>query len=756
MDKTTIIAQMKEYLERFGYEYTDKGVEKVFETWNSQKAELLEKFRPHPNWDEENLAIVLNPTEYDIAFNKKAISDFRNWVGNNYQKAYTTKAIELKDPKQKKKYLQDLVDYIKEAKYSIEKYKQITGSEEEFSISIDENKINEELTKINSEVDEFNKYVRVTINGEYKYITREESAKINSAVNSISYIRDFCNDYILTEENANRINEYIDIHACAGQKISKVIGKICREVGIDKIKDIKIATSTHVDSATGEQVTEQREYDDGYNRQYQFMADGASPKKLKQITVISLNPMDYWGMSIGYKWSSCHTFDIHNTRNLPNSHSGMFSNGTMSYMLDKVSVIMYTLDIDKEGHIYHNEEKLRRCLFAINEKGTIILQSRVYPDGRDDGDQGLAKQYRGKMQLIVSKLWGLENKWVLKKGTNECTRYTETMSDVHYPDYIHYSDCNISVNKENKERPIIQIGSKPVCIRCGEQNTSRDRVICAPCRNGVKRGFVLELEEEQRRNEEQNEVNEAVADEVAENIEETINHHICNHCGSEIEDEDEMIEINGEYYCNEDCAHEAGYERCIDDDEWYDADDLYYCEDDGEWHNESNCYTDAYDGEYHSGEPEIETYDGNFYSCDDNAINDGYRQDYFTDEWYREDELQYDEYEGYWFDPDNDDVICTRDGEYFATADSAEHSSYYMEYFTDEWVHEDELAYDEYEERYFDPDNSSAICTEDGNYYSSTASAENAGYVYNDERGWITEEEAEEIEDEEGEIEVGA
>lgn len=716
----------KTYLEKFDYQPTEQALEKILARWEEAKGNLLTHFRKSPFWSEENLAIVLNPTEYELEYSQKAVAEFRDWLGENVERLYyLPNSKELINPNLKKEHYQNLIQYIESAMVMQNVINEETSEQNDFNISFSREAVEEKITQINAEVEEFNKYAKIyDDDGNERYVPREIYDKTQNALRAIAYMRDYCNNYVISDEQARKINEYIDIHANEGQKVSKVIGKICREVGIDTIKDMKTVTSRHVDSATGEEVETQREYDDGYNRKYQFLADGTSPKTLKQITVISLNPMDFWGMSIMHKASSCHTIDIHNVRNLPNSHHGMYSNGTMSYMFDPSTVIFYTLDVDKEGNVYYNEDKMRRCVFGINENGSLIMQARVYPDGRDNGDKGLAKQFRGKVQLIVSQCWNVENKWILKKGSSECRNYTTTESSIHYPDYVQYEDGSISANKVIKDkRPLIRIGSVPTCIRCGEENEAKDNIVCSCCRRGELRGFLLNPRPLASQQEEA--IEEAVAEEVTN--ENTENQIVCAHCGEVIENVDEAIEIDGEYFCNNECAEEEGYRFCIDDDEWHDEDEVYFCEDDGEYHTEDNCYLDAHNNCWYSGDPEIETTDGTFFSSEENANAEGYYTEYFTDEFMHEDEMIYDDYENVYFDPNND-AIRTRDGEYFATEDSARNSGYEQEYFTDDWVNREDLEFDSHEEVYFDASDEDAIHTEDDNCYATEASAKANGY----------------------------
>ena len=53
--------------------------------------------------------------------------------------------------------------------------------------------------------------------------------------------------------------------------------------------------------------------------------------------------------------------------------------------------------------------------------------------------------------------------------------------------------------------------------------------------------------------------------------------------------------------------------------------------------------------------------------------------------WFKTDDLEYDEYEDVWFDAGHDNCIITKDDHYYATACSAEDAGY-MQNENGEWV----------------------------------------------------------------------
>ncbi len=573
---------MVEFLNKYGYEEaTESGCQTILDTWMKNKAKLLERFRKHPNWDEENLAIVFKEDEYERGFDRSAFSPFRDWMLDNL----------------------------------------------------------DEIAKKNASPSETSNTTSYYTNGHTYFIDIQLYDKIRNVIRVMDYIQCNCNSQFITEEQARIINNYCpEVKVSEGLKLTKAIQRVCKIMELDKIKDIRPAHDNT-----------DRMKDFGFNYQFQLLADSINPTKFKRITVISLNPLDYWGMSFGYNWTSCHTIDKSNVRGIKNHHfNGEWSSGTTSYMLDESTVIFYIIDEKYEGNTYWDENKMQRAVFSVNENGSMIYEGRVYPDGRDGGDYSLAQQFRASMQKVIAETFDLNNYWRVEKGTSTC--FDNIISNgTQYADYFNYSDVNISFNKDAcLEFPKIKIGRNPICPGCGCSHDYRENIVCCDCSG----------ESDYR----------------------------CDHCGEGV-DEYDAIFIGDYTYCCAECAEADGYYWCEDDDEWHYEDDLYYCENDDRYHLYENVYEDDYDGCCYYGDPEVETEDGHKYASEYNAEQDGYHLDYFSDEWMSEDNLEYDEYAGKWFDPENDDAIHTTDGKVFLNENSAEDAGY-----VEAWVKESEVV----------------------------------------------------------------
>ena len=145
-------------------------------------------------------------------------------------------------------------------------------------------------------------------------------------------------------------------------------------------------------------------------------------------------------------------------------------------MLDKSSIITFVVDkggdVQECGKIYRN---------MFHYQNHTMIQGRIYPQG-NDGATDLYAKFRGFMQEEMAKMLGLaENKWTIKKGTNECNEWTDSYG-VHYRDYLYNDDCNVCYPSEHKEdHGCVNIGANGICAKCGESITSSDRIVHSRC-----------------------------------------------------------------------------------------------------------------------------------------------------------------------------------------------------------------------------------------------------------------------------------
>ena len=388
----------------------------------------------------------------------------------------------------------------------------------------------------------------------------------------------------VTEDDEQTLNEaFPDMQRKPhkGAKVSRTIRQICKEYGMDT--------------------------DPGFNKAYTRFADAINPLKVERYTIISVNPIDYLTMSFGWSWQSCHTIDkTQKNHSGGENYSGCYSAGTLSYMLDSTSVVVYTVDRDYDGNQFELQPKISRQMFHIGEDK--IIQGRLYPQGNDVGADATYRQMREIVQRVVSGWFGWDNLWINKKGTPKvddghiyknltCTEVITT-EGLHYEDYKYFSNCNVSYRGGGREKNVkrITVGHQGICPTCGEWKIDdSEYIICGDCRNMV----------------------------------------VCAHCGSHISVGNAILTGNGEYFCDEICVENSDYVYCTnvhqyrretDDDVMYDD----YLE---EWqYDESGYWGDAVYAE-----------DGSTFCNTENAEAAGY---IMTDDglWYPDDSVVYCEH----------------------------------------------------------------------------------------------------------------
>ena len=753
------------YLRKYGYKTTEQGVQKILDAWKENKAGLLEKFRQHPNWDEDSLAIVFNDVEFPKQFSAEPLNNFSSWFGRIIPKYQISKATE---DKSEIYYINKLDDIRAMVRYALNNNKKVevdgvdvTSLQEDAQKDYDDFKNRtENLHKIQEDDDKA------------LFITNELKRDIDSVYNAIKYIRDYVRDSNINASDASQINYYYNINASEGQKLSRVINKLCTAIGLNDYKETEVNRNLE-----GEEVS--REV--GYQHQFNIMAEGVTSKTYKVHCLVSLNPIDFWGMSLMHKVASCQTIDCYNIEQRNSSYSGQYSGGTTTLMLDKNTVVFYTVIEDYRGNLYFLEDKMNRCMFSINDNGTVLIQHKNYPDGRDGGDSNKAKLYREIMQDVVSKLWNHNNLWTLKKGSSEVRPWYRKYG-LHYNDLDCNSDVNVSLLKNhNDDWSVINVGvDESICPVCGRKHTYTENILCYECRNTYynRDNAILDIFETNEDFDSASIPNYAnfEIETSSSNNEDCIR---CEHCGERI-DEDCGICIDGNWYCDDECAENDGYHYIEEAGEYLheDSGDISCDYETDEWHLTENGFEDDYNGIWYYAEPEVITEDGKYYYSIDNACEDGYDEDvygnwylreemlwnesygykhhvdcieidgeYYWDEddarehgfvetiddiWEKEDECFFDEYHDGYCRYDADEVIQIGD-RYFADDDSAEDAGYVK--VNDEWINKDDLYYDELTETYFTVDLAQVV-TEDGNYFYCETSAIMAGYRET-ENGWI-------------------
>ena len=202
---------------------------------------------------------------------------------------------------------------------------------------------------------------------------------------------------------------------------------------------------------------------------------------MKRLFVVSVNPIDYLKMSIG-EFTSCH--DI---------RDGGWKSGTISYMLDKVTLITYTVapNTEMEYSGVNVSCKDRPELFSKIERNVChwdeyhrLIQSRVYPQAKD-GCTDLYAAFRHEIQSRISQA----NGWDPDKWTNRRRRYMEftqaSSGSTNYTDwYYERFGGNLSTPGHSSDfystEPFI-IGAQPMCVKCGKRHSRSGNMKCGTC-----------------------------------------------------------------------------------------------------------------------------------------------------------------------------------------------------------------------------------------------------------------------------------
>lgn len=353
------------------------------------------------------------------------------------------------------------------------------------------------------------------------------------------------------------INKLIpELHARVGQKNTKIVGKICTHFGFDKIKKY----GTKINPATGE--VEENALLDSYDKQFAKYCDALSPIKVTRHTCISLNPIDYLLMSNGNSWQSCHYIGDYA------SDAGCYSSGTISYMLDKHSIIFYTVDAGFNGVCIEREPKITRQVFGYND--FQLLQSRLYPQNNDTGAIDTYTDIRNIMQKVVADCLAAPNRWIKKSVHNVIHGYGATC----YADWDCQSSlCSTSVlrGKENDNLEPITLGAQPICIDCGEVHSYEDSInhcgngyACTCCGDRVSEDYVCWVDDDPYCSDcvtycevcGEYEVNDEATWIDSEN------HYVCQDC---LENYYTYCDECGEYERNEDITYIEEYDRNVCD-----------------------------------------------------------------------------------------------------------------------------------------------------------------------------------------------
>lgn len=630
-----ITSKMKKLYDEYDHINTKKGIKTQWEEYKENKSPVLAFLSNHPKFDPEVMGIVLEGS-YERKKDSKAIEAFCNWCRNAIRdwglkrqyKYYCCTVNELDDAKDRLasicNYVEDIIYCTKSGYFNTVtvnglSYKELEREKKRVYYLwryAKDNSIYSDGIYFDANTNDYNKYINA-----YKFINMIEAYEGNIADEEFAEKA----NKLASPFNFEKNGKTIGLGAVKGKKISRIVQDFFKNYDLNKIIDKR--TETFLDD-NGNLHTRTKDY--GWNSQYGKYTDAVNPLTIKRWTIISANFLDYLTMSFGNTWQSCHTIDKTNKRRIDSAHnySGMYCSGTLSYALDGNSIIMYTVDEKYKGKEFWNQPKINRCMFHIGEDK--IVQGRLYPDGRDGGDNSLSAQFRNIVQKVIADCAKEANLWKLVKGSAACGDVTETYG-THYRDYYHYDDCTVSYLQRNgikRNTKMIPIGHNPICPYCGEEHDGEEQLVCSDC----------------------------------------LDQATCHSCGCTINEEDGIYDEDSEhYFCSEECAADYGVHYC-ENVNAYHSEDIYYDNYTDEWfydYNEYDCVHFIYDGE------------DRHYLDEENAELDGFHC--VNGDWYHED--------------DGEIVQCTDCDEWIHIDDAVEvDGQYYCPDCAPEEETEDEIA----------------------------------------------------------------
>lgn len=442
--KEKLVKEMSELLEEYGYRYEYSALNEIIDKWFEAKESIIRILSKHPNWNPNKFQVQFNHT-FNRVLDEKARRKFFSWI----------------------EHMDLLGEILQPYKINNRTLSQVEGDFYDVKLphityrcgyAINGEQYLAALAKqieLRAEISAF----------DGRKYTEESENKFHKAREIIEVLNHECTEQYISQEIADKLNAIdSELRVHRGHKTTKIVGKFCRMYGIDKAED--------------------------YGREYAKYCDAMNPLGIKRHTILSVNPIDYLTMSFGNTWSSCHTIDKENIRQRGGrSYQGCYSSGTMSYMLDEVSTVFYTVKEDYDGADFELEDKISRNMFHFGEEK--LIQGRIYPFDQTDDNHScgneIYKPYREIVQKIFAECLEVPNLWYNKKGTGECDSVSYHRG-THYRDTSHYGNCNVSYLRKTPTDTdfniaSICIGTSPICITCGERHDNSENISC--CDSGV-------------------------------------------------------------------------------------------------------------------------------------------------------------------------------------------------------------------------------------------------------------------------------
>ncbi len=584
-----LLVEMMALLNEYEYHPTISGCNKILDEWAEKKGDLILLMSRHPNYNGKYQ--IAFDEDYNRICDSKILEDFSKYIrkwSQNIRKKYMIGCHSYQESIDIRDRMYEIINayntirahgglYLKD--YYLECVKNYSFFTE----------------KVNK-FEEANRAHLCDWSGCPRELYTSESLDLFGKVRDFSLQLMNYKDQFIDVFMADVINAISPtLKAVAGQKTSRIVNKFCHFIGIDK--------------------------DPEYQRRFAQYSDAINPLKITRHTILSCHPIDYFTMSFGNSWASCHTIDKENKRGMEHAYEGCYSGGTLSYMLDGTSMVFYTVDSSYTGDQLELEPKINRNMFHLGEDK--IVQGRIYPQATD-GENSFYQEVREIVQKVISDCMNRPNIWVNKKGPSECDNVIDTYG-VHYTDYLYFKDCNVSYLKNadggvNIKR--ISVGHAPICPSCGREHMEEKTIECDQC---FTREICCECEEENNTDD----MHYIYGEWYCENCcfycsyhsewEIGSGNHIvgygnvcdsaldepefreCDSCGAFYYIYGDSVETeDGRSYCNSSCAYLDGY-RMVENGEWYPQNEVHHCEHceslvhDSAWNSDHDCCDDCVD-----------------------------------------------------------------------------------------------------------------------------------------------------------------
>ena len=78
-ERSVLLENMKGLLDEYDYQYTEEALNKIINTWATNKADLITSFKKHPNYLEGKFMIVFSHN-FDRNVDVREIANFKDWL----------------------------------------------------------------------------------------------------------------------------------------------------------------------------------------------------------------------------------------------------------------------------------------------------------------------------------------------------------------------------------------------------------------------------------------------------------------------------------------------------------------------------------------------------------------------------------------------------------------------------------------------------------------------------------------------------